>query len=106
MLSLIVITFQCFNNGFQVSLIAQEIGIGGIYKQSFYIMVFDIICIGFLYVEEILVRYLLFIRPVTFFDIGLQFTNRSMQLNNKVGLYQLLMDNIKQPLVKTKLIFR
>ena len=67
-------------------------------------MLFDIICISFLNTYQVGVGYLLFVVAVSFFDIGLQFIYRCMQIDQQVRLNQLLMDYIKQSLVKPELI--
>src|SRR3990170_8921928 len=95
MLSFRIILIQCISNHLQMIAITQKIGIGCIYKQCFDIMLFDIIRIGFLYVEQVGIRYLLFVGPVSFFNIGLQFFYRSMQVTKQIWLYQLLMNNVK-----------
>ena len=55
----------------EVFFISQEISITGIYKKCFDIVLFDIMRIGFLDIEQIFVLYILFVSPVTFFYIGL-----------------------------------
>ena len=58
-------------------------------------MLFYIIRISLLYFKQVGIRYFLFIGTVPFFDIGLQFIYGSMQVDQQVGLYQLLVNNIK-----------
>lgn len=67
-------------------------------------MLFDIIRIGILYFEQVFIRYLLLVGAVSFFNISLQFTYRCMQVDQQVRLYQLLVNNVKQSLIKPEFI--
>lgn len=104
MLTIGVVLIQRINNGMQVIFIAQEVGFGYIHKQGLYIMLFDIVRIGFLYTEKIFVRYILFVGAVTFFDIHLQPVYRRMQVDEDIRLNELLVYDIKQSLVKPELV--
>lgn len=84
----------------------QEIGIGHIHKQCLYIMLFDVVCVCLLDIEEVIIRYILLIAAVTLPDIRLQFGNRCMQVDQDVRLNQLLVYDIKQALVQPEFIFR
>src|SRR5580765_4605790 len=84
--------------------ITQKISIGCINKNSFDVMLFDIMSIRFLYTEQILIGNILFVRSITFFNICLELGNRSMQIDQDVGFYQLLMNDVKQALIQTKLV--
>src|SRR6187200_1324779 len=84
--------------------VVQEIGIAGINKQRFYIMLFDILCIGFLEIEQVLIRNRLLVTAVPFFYVLLQLAYRSMQVNKNIWLYELLMNDIKQSLIKPEFI--
>ena len=86
--------------------ITQEICITCINKDRFYIMLFDVARVGFLYVEQVLIRYFLFIFPVSFFDIGLQFVNRCMQVDQYFGEDELLVNDVEQFLVQPELFIR
>lgn len=97
---------QCFNDHLEMFFIAQKIGIGSIHKKRFDIMLFDVMGIGFLDAEQVIVRDILFIGTIPFFDIGLQAVDRRMQVNEQVWLHQLLMNDIEKPLVKAELIIR
>ncbi len=75
--------------------IAKKISIGGIYEKGFDIMVFYIVSVCLLDIEEIFIRNVLFIGPVPFFNILLQFLYRTMQVNEQVGLNKLLVNDLK-----------
>src|SRR5688572_12698165 len=68
-------------------------------------MLLDIVGIGLLDTKKVFIRYLLFIRAVPLFNIHLQFIHRCMQVDQQVGLYHLLVNDLEDSLVKTKFIF-
>lgn len=104
MLPVVVFLIQRIEDDLQVLFIAQEIGIAGIYKQGFDIVLLDIVGIGFLDIEQIIIRDILLIRPVPLFDIGLQPGYRCMQVYQDIWLYKLLVDDVEQALVQPELI--
>jgi len=65
----------------------------------------DVAGVGFLYAEQILVGNFLFVRPVSFPDVLLQLVHGAVQVNEQVGLDELLVNNVEQALVQTELIF-
>ena len=67
MLAIIVVFFQGIEYYLQMFFIAEEIGISGIDKKCFYIVLFDIMRIGFLDIEEVFIRDILFIGTVSLF---------------------------------------
>ena len=69
MLSLFVVIFQCINNNFQMLFIAEKIGVRCINEKRFYIMVFDVMCVGLLNIEQVFIRDILFVGPIPFFNI-------------------------------------
>lgn len=84
----------------------QEIGIGSIHDQGLKIMLSDIMRVGFLNGEQVIVRNALFVGPVAFPDIGLQSVYRCMQIDKDIRLQQLLEQDLKEPLVEAEFIFR
>ena len=95
MLPVLIILIQCIKNHLQVRFIVQEIGIAGIYEKGFDIMLLDIMRIGFLDIEEIIIRDILFVGAVSFFNIHLQLRYRRMQVNQDIRLHQLLVNDFK-----------
>ena len=95
MLPALILFFQRICNYLEVFFIAQEIGIAGIYKQRFYVVLFYIIGIGLLYIEKLLILYSLLIRTISFFNILLQFLHRRMQVDQYIRLRQLLVDDLE-----------
>ena len=106
MLPLRVILVQRINNYLQVFFIAQEIGIGGIHKKRFHIVLSDVVRIGFLYAKEVIVGDALFVGPVPLFNILLQLLHRRMQVDQQFWLHQLLVDDLEESLVQTEFVFR
>ena len=49
--------------------IAKKISVGCIDKKCFYIMLFDVMRVGLLNIEQVFIRNILFIGPVPFFNI-------------------------------------
>ena len=49
--------------------IAEKIGVGCINEKRFYIMVFDVMRICLLNIEQVFIRDILFVGPVPFFNI-------------------------------------
>ena len=86
MLTRFVIFVQRIENNPKVLFISQEVCIGCVNKKRLDVVLTDIIGVGFLDIEKILVFYGLFIGAVSFPDILLQFTYRRMQINDNVGL--------------------
>ena len=63
-------------------------------------MLFDIVRVGLLYAEQVFIGYILLIAASALFYIELKVTNRSMQVNQYIGLGELLIDNVEQTLVQ------
>ena len=104
--SCIIIFFQCIQYNLEVLPVAQEISIAGINKNSFYIMLFDIIRVSFLDIKKVLIRDVLLVGTISFFYVLLQSANRGVQVDQKVGLNELVIDNFKNFLVQAKLFLR
>ncbi len=105
MLPFVVFFIEGINNNFQVFLFAKEIGIGCIHKQRFDVVLLDILGIRFLQREQVIVGDRLFVFPVAFFNILLQFFHGRMQVNEYVGLHNLRVDDFKQFLVQAEFFF-
>jgi hypothetical protein len=75
MLPILIFFFKGIQDGVQVLWIADEISIAGINKQRFHVVLFDVMRIGLLDIVEIIVLDILFVRPVSFFDVFLQFAH-------------------------------
>ena len=67
---------------------------------------FQIMCVGFLYAEKIIIRNILLVWAVTFFNILLQFAYWRMKVDQEFRLHHLRIGNFKEALVKTKFILR
>ena len=59
MLSFFVFLIQRIEDDLEMLFIAQEVSIAGIHEQGLHIVLFDIVSIGFLYVEQVVVRNVL-----------------------------------------------
>lgn len=75
MLTVVVIFFQRIYHRFDMDGIAEEVRIRDVNEQGFEIMLFDIVGIGFLDGEQVIVRDHLFVGAVSFLYILLQFVN-------------------------------
>ena len=75
--------------------IPQEIGAADVYEYGLDIMLPDIMCISLLDIEQVFVADGLFIGPVPFFDILLQFAHGSMEIDQDIGLHQLFVDDLE-----------
>ena len=106
MLSVIVIFFERIQDYLEVFFIIDEIGIAGIHEQGLDIVLLDIMRVGFLQIEQVIITDILFVGAVALADIRLQFGDRCMQIDQDIRLDQLLMNDIEKPLVKPELIFR
>ena len=80
-------------------MITQEICVGSIHENCFDSVVAYITGICFLQPEQIVVLNRLLIGAVSLTDIFLELRNRSMQVDQEVGLNQLLVNYIKQFLI-------
>ena len=104
MLSFGVIFFQRIQYGFEMLGITQEVGIGGINKNGLQVVLPDIVRIGFLDAEEVIVRDFLFVGPVAFPDVLLELVYRRMKIDEQFRLYQLLVNDLKKALVEPEFI--
>ena len=99
MLSNGVVLFDSLKDYPHMFFIVQKICIARIHKQRFEGMLSDVIGIGLLYVEKIIIGDVLLISPVPLSDVLLKPVYRRVQIYKQVRLDQLLMDDIKKPLV-------
>lgn len=106
MLAFRVVFIQGIYNGLQVLLVGEEIGIGSINKKGLQVVLLDVMGVGFLYREQVVVRDVELVRAVALPDVLLQLAHRGMQVNDQFGLHQLRQDDIKEALVKAELIIR
>src|SRR5947209_5110687 len=104
MLPMGIVGIKGVNDDLQVFWIAQEIGIGDIHEDGIQVVLAYVMRIGFLYAEQVVVRYFLFIRPVSLPDVLLQPVDRRMEVQEQVRLDQLLMDYIEETLIKTEFV--
>jgi hypothetical protein len=100
------IYFQGIKDNPEMFFVSEEVRIARINKKCFNVMLPDIAGIGFLKVEQVIIRDGLFIRTVSFLDIFLQLMNGCVQVDEQVGLNQLLVDDIKKFLIEMKLFIR
>jgi hypothetical protein len=75
MLPIPIFFFKRLQDGIKVFGIAGEIGIAGVNKQRFHVVLFDLMGIGLLNIVEIIVLDILLVRPIPFFDVFLQFAH-------------------------------
>ena len=99
MLAMVVVFFQNFYYRFEMAFIPKKISIGSINKKSLYVMLSDVVCIGFLDAEQIIIRNFLFVGTVSLLYILLKLAYRCMQVNQDLWLNQLLVNDLKKPLV-------
>ena len=104
MLAGLIFLIEGIKDHLQVFFIIEKISIARIYKQRLDMMLLDIIGIGLLDVEQVFIRYVLFITPVPFFDVCLESCDWSMKIDEDVRLDELLVYDLEQTLVETKLI--
>ena len=106
MLAWFIIVAECINDHLQVFGIAQKIRIASVYDECFDIVLFDVLSISLLYVEQVLVGDRLFIGPVTLADVLLQFAYRRVQVDKNIRLCQLLVNDLEQLLVESEFFIR
>jgi hypothetical protein len=104
MLPLRIVPVERINNGMEMFFVAEKICFGNVNENRSHVVLFNIMRISFLYVEQIIVGDLLLVAAVAFADIFLQPVNRCVEINNNVWLYYLLQNNIEQSLVKPEFI--
>lgn len=95
MLARFVVFVQRIEDYLEMLLITQEIGIACVNEKCFDIMLSDIIRIGLLNIEKVLIRDRLLVRTISLFDVQLQFINGCMQVNNNIGLNELLINDLE-----------
>ncbi len=105
MLPLLVIHIQRSNNNLHVFFFSEKIGIGSIHKKGFQVVMLDVAGISFLDTEEVFIGNILLVRTVSFPDVLLQPVHGAVQVNEQVGLDELLVNNVEQALVQPELIF-
>ena len=69
MLSMVIVFFQCVNNGLQMFWIAKKVRIARIHKNGFNVVLADIMGIGLLNVEQVIIGNFLLIRAVAPADV-------------------------------------
>lgn len=104
MLPVVVFLVERIHDGFQMQFIVDEIGLGSIYKQRFDVVLFDVLGVGFLQGEEIIVGDVLLVTAVAFADVFLQFVDRRMQIDQDLWLYDLGIDDVEQFLIQPELL--
>lgn len=104
MLALRIFLVECGDDCLQLLFTVQEIGIGAVHHQGLDVVLSDILGIGFLQAEQIVVGNLLFIGAVPFFDVFLKPVYRRMQVDQQVGLHDLGIDDVEQFLVEAELL--
>ena len=90
MLAFVQILFQGIQDHLQMLFIPQEIGIADVHEYGLDIVLPDIMGIGLLDIEQVFVRDGLFVGPVPFSDILLQLAHGCMEIDQDIGLHQLL----------------
>src|SRR5690606_4123902 len=101
-----VILLQCFGHYSKMLLIAKKVCIRSVDKKSFDVMLFYIMRVSLLNVEEVFIWNILFVRPVTLAYVRLKTSDRSVEVDQQVRLHELLMDDVEQALVEPELIVR
>ena len=86
MLPVRIFLIQRMNNGLKVCRIVEKIGLAGIYQQCFYVVLPDILGIGVLNIQEIVVFDLLLVTSVSFSDVLLQFMYWCVQIDQDIRL--------------------
>ena len=76
MLPFSIFLIQRLNNGLNMLLIIQKIGIGGIYDEGFDVVLPNVMCISFLDAKQVFIRDLLLVRPGPLADVFLQAVDR------------------------------
>src|SRR6202161_280254 len=73
------VAFERVEDDLQMSGVVEEVGVADVYDERADIVLADIVRVGFLDVEEIIIGNALFVGPVTFADIGLQLAYRCVE---------------------------
>lgn len=105
MLAFSGITLQCVEDDLQMCGVVEEVGVADIHDEGPDIVLADVMGIGFLDAEEIIVRDALFVWAVPFTDIGLQLAYRSVEIDKDIGLYNLGLEDVEKILIKPELLF-
>lgn len=96
MLSFPGVPLECVEDDLQMSGVVEEIGVADVYEEGVDIVLPDVVGIGFLNVEEIIVRDGLFVGAVTFADIGLQLAYGCVEVDEDIGLYDLGLEDVEE----------
>src|SRR3954470_5202360 len=86
--------------------ISKEIGMLSIDDKCSHLVLFDIVRIGELQVQEVFVRNRLLVRTVSFFDVLLKLIYRHVKVDEDVGLRHLLVNDVEQFLIEAVFFFR
>ena len=105
MLSCHRVAFERIEDDLQMSGVVKEVGVAYVHDERVDIVLPDIVRVGFLNVEEIIIRNALFVGPVTFADIGLQLAYRCVEIDEDVGLYDLGLEDVEEILIEAELLF-
>ena len=71
MLTIFIFLIQCFKNSVKMFGVSYEISIGSIHEKRFDIVLLDILRIGLLQIEQVIVGNRLLITSVSFLDVFL-----------------------------------
>ena len=99
------IAVQRLYNSIEVFIVTKEIRMFGIHDKCGDVVLADIIRISLLDIKQVMVTDIFFIVPVPLPDIFLEFIYGCMEVNQNIGLDELLIDDIKQPLVQPEFFF-
>ena len=105
MLSFAGIAVECVENDLQVRGVIEEIRVGDIDEEGADIMLPDIVGIGFLDAEQVVVGYGLFVGAIAFADIGLQLAHRRMEVDEDIGLHDLGLEDVEEILIEAEFLF-
>ena len=106
MLARLIFFFQGIEDDLEMFFVSEKIGVGRINKKRFDSMLAYITGIGFLQVKEVIIGDGLLIGTVSFPDIFLKLLDRCVQVDEQVGLHQLLVNDIEEFLVQMKFFIR
>ena len=104
MLTFARIPLEGVEDDLQMCRVIEEVGVADVDEKGAGIVLLDIAGIGLLYGEEVIIGDALFVRAVPLADIGLQFADRSVEVDQDIRLYDLGLEDIEEILIEPELL--
>ena len=98
------VPLECVENDLQMGGVVEEVRVTDVDEEGSDIVLPDVVCIGFLDVEQVVVGNGLFVGAVAFADIGLQLAYGCMEVDEDIGLHDLGLEDVEKILIEAEFL--